>query len=186
MPESKQPFRKTALSHSLAAFPRPAIEGDRGLLTKALWYLCGAILFQHSLALLPSAVKAAILRGFGAKIGTGVVIKPRVSIKSPWHLSVGDNSWIGEGAWIDNPGPVTIGNDVCLSQGVYIVTGNHDFTSPGFVFFAQPVEVGDRAWICAKAILPPGSIVPARTVVPIGAVWRNLDGAHTVEPRDRS
>jgi putative colanic acid biosynthesis acetyltransferase WcaF len=166
----------------LAKFPPPQIEGDRGLAVKALWYLCSALFFRHALALLPSAAKAGLLRAFGAAVGGRVVIKPSVSIKYPWQLAIGPNSWIGERVWIDNPGPVRIGADVCVSQGVYIVTGNHDFTRPGFDFFAAPVEVGDRAWLCARAILPPGSVVPPGTVVPIGSVWRNPSASRTDAP----
>lgn len=29
-------------------------------------------------------------------------IKPSMNIKCPWKLSIGDNTWIGEGVWIDN------------------------------------------------------------------------------------
>ena len=39
-----------------------------------------------------------VLRFFGAKIGKGLVIKPRVNIHFPWKLMIGDNVWIGEEA----------------------------------------------------------------------------------------
>ena len=165
-------LRTTSTDLDLSRFSRPKIAGDRGPIVKSLWYLTSAVAFQHAFALLPYAAKAAILRFFGAKIGSSVVIKPRVTIKNPWFLTIGENSWIGEMVWIDNPGWVEIGRNVCISQGCYIVTGNHDYGDPAFGYFSQPIEIADRCWICAKAVVPPGAILPEGTVVPIGSVWR--------------
>lgn len=160
----------------LGRFPEPVIADSRGLVVRGLWYLMNAIFLQSRLPLLPSSGKAALLRLFGARVGPGAVIKPRVTIKYPWLLELGANVWIGEGVWIDNPGMVTIGANVCISQDAYLVTGNHDITREDFRFFSRPVAVGERTWICAKAIVPPGSVIPANTVVPIGSVWRNPAG----------
>ncbi len=157
----------------LGRFSEPDIAGDRGLVVRGLWFLINAVVLQGRLPLLPSGAKAALLRLFGARVGPGAVIKPRVTIKYPWFLELGANAWIGEGVWIDNPGMVTVGANVCISQDAYLVTGNHDFTRDDFRFFSQPITVGEKAWICAKAIVPPGSVIPANTVVPIGSVWRN-------------
>jgi len=162
----------TARDLDLSKFPTPEIPGNRGLATKVLWYVVAGLFFQHSFALLPSWAKATLLRSFGASIGRGVVIKPGVTIKCPWFLKVGDHTWIGQGVWIDNPGSITVGADVCISQGAYLVTGNHDFKDSAFRFFSSPIDIGDRCWICAKAIIPPGSRIPPGTVVQIGKVWR--------------
>ena len=93
-----------------------------------LWTLTSALLFRTSLPV-PSTIKVAILKLFGANIGAGVVIKPSVNIKYPWKLSLGEHTWIGEDVWIDNLEAVNIGDNCCLSQGCYLLTGNHDFTS---------------------------------------------------------
>ena len=58
-----------------------------------------------------SGWRAALLRAFGAEIGPGVVLKPGLRVKFPWRLTIGDNSWIGESAWIDNLDEVRIGRD---------------------------------------------------------------------------
>jgi len=157
---------KPIASLDLASFERPVIENQRPIAVRALWYVVNAILFQSSLpALLPSRAKAAVLRLFGAKVGRGLVIKPRVTIKSPWFLEVGDNVWIGERAWIDNHTRVRLGSDVCVSQGVCIFTGNHDWSDPRFGFFCKPVEVGDGSWITAFRVLGPGTLIPPHVVV---------------------
>lgn len=165
-PSSRQgPFRPIA-TQDLSRFPRPVIAGNRRFGWRAAWYLVNALFFQSSLfALIPSRAKAAILRGFGAKVGPGLVCKPRVTIKYPWLLEIGAHVWLGERVWIDNPGPVRIGAHVCISQGVRIVTGSHDWARGDFRFFARPIEIGDSAWVTAHRVLRPGAIVPPRVVV---------------------
>ena len=64
---------------------------------------------------------------FGAKIGKGVIIRPGVSVKYPWKLQIGDNTWIGENVWIDNLSNIIIGKNVCVSQGAMLLSGNHNY-----------------------------------------------------------
>lgn len=146
----------------LATFPPPVIPGNRGRGWRAVWYVVNALMFQSSLlGLMPSPVKAALLRAFGARIGRGFVCKPRVTIKYPWFLEVGDHVWLGEGAWIDNLCRVSIGSNVCISQGCYLGTGNHDWNDPSFAFFAKPITIGDGVWLTAFKKLGPGDTVPS-------------------------
>lgn len=150
----------------LARFPRPDIPGNRSTPWRAAWYLVSALFFQSALlGLLPSRVKAVLLRAFGARIGRGVVIKPRVTVKYPWFLELGDHVWIGEQSWIDNHTTVRIGANACISQGVYIFTGNHDWNDPGFRFFCKPVEIGEGAWVTAFQRIGPGTVVPPNVAV---------------------
>lgn len=102
-----------------------------GNLKNMLWYFCNILFVKCSLQ--PSSViKVRLLRLFGAKIGKGVVIKPGVNIKYPWNLSIGDYSWIGENAWIDNLVQVTVGSNVCISQGAMLLCGNHNYKRQTF------------------------------------------------------
>ena len=73
-----------------------------------------------------------ILIMFGAKIGKKVRLSPGLKVKMPWRLYIGDYSWIGEDTWIDNLAFVKICHNVCVSQGVYFCTGNHDFKKMNF------------------------------------------------------
>lgn len=104
-----------------------------------------------------SGWRAALLRAFGANIAEGVVFKPRVRVKFPWRLKIGANSWIGEGVWIDNLAPVGIGHDVCISQNVYLCTGNHDWASSSFDLITFGITIEDHCWVCARATVAPGT-----------------------------
>ena len=106
-----------------------------------------------------------ILRAFGSRLGKGIVYKPRLNIKYPWFLEIGDHSWIGEGVWIDNLCQVKIGRNVCVSQGVSILTGSHDWKRSSFPFFSQPVTVGDGVWITAFRVIRPGTNIPESVAV---------------------
>jgi putative colanic acid biosynthesis acetyltransferase WcaF len=134
-----------------------------------LWTLTSIIIFRTSLPI-PSVLKIIILKLFGAKIGADVVIKPNVNIKYPWKLCIGNNSWIGENVWIDNLAKVDIGNDCCLSQGCYLLTGNHDFTSTSFDLMIYEINIEDGSWVGAKSVVCPGVTLHKAAVLTVGSV----------------
>lgn len=134
-----------------------------------LWYFIGSpVVESHWLPI--SSVKIGVLRLFGASIGKGVRIKPGVRVKFPWRLIIGNYVWIGEDAWIDNLAPVNIGNHVCLSQGVYLCTGNHDWNQPDFTLIPNPIHIQDSSWIAAKSIVGPGVTIGEGAVLTLGSV----------------
>ena len=153
----------------LNTFSNPSFTPGAGMFKRVIWYLINAIFFD-SPALLPYSFKRSILRAFGAKIADGVVIKPNVNIKYPWKLSVGENSWIGEGVWIDNLDVVDIGSNACLSQGALILSGNHDYSSTSFDLIVKPIRIEDGAWIGAKAIVTQGVVFGSNSVLAVGSV----------------
>src|SRR5690606_39763522 len=78
-----------------------------------LWHVASR-LFINTYFPYPMSFKCIVLKAFGAKLGKGVVIKPKVNIKYPWYLTVENDTWIGEKVWIDNLAEVRIGQNVCL------------------------------------------------------------------------
>jgi putative colanic acid biosynthesis acetyltransferase WcaF len=139
------------------------------LLVRTLWFCLGAPLL--SARWLPgSAWRVALLSVFGARIGSGCRLKPGLRVKFPWRLQVGQACWLAEDAWLDNLAPITIGDRVCLSQGAYLCTGNHDFRSPGFDLRLGSITIAADAWIAARAVLAPGTQIGSGAVVALGAV----------------
>jgi putative colanic acid biosynthesis acetyltransferase WcaF len=134
-----------------------------------LWYLTGRV-FINTYLPVPVSVKRFVLTIFGAKIGRHVTIKPKVNIKYPWFLTVGDFTWIGEKVWIDNLTMVTLGTNVCLSQECYLLTGNHDYTRSTFDLIVRPVMIEDGGWIGAKAVVCPGVTVGSHAVLAVNSV----------------
>jgi len=140
-----------------------------------LWYYLNALFLKTSL--LPSnSFKSFLLRLFGAKVGKNVTIKPGVNIKYPWFLTIGNETWIGENVWIDCLVPVTIGNNVCISQGAVLLTGNHNYKKTSFDLIVSGVTLEDGVWIGSKAMVNPGITAASHAVLTSGSVaTRNLD-----------
>ncbi|WP_432713824.1 WcaF family extracellular polysaccharide biosynthesis acetyltransferase [Pedobacter sp.] len=139
------------------------------------WYFINYFVFNSALPW-PYQWKLRILHSFGAQVGKGLVIKTKVRIKYPWHLTIGDHCWIGESVWIDNLSKVTIGNNVCISQGAMLLTGNHDYSQPNFAFRLGNIEIEDGVWIGAKSIVCPGVSCKTHAVLTVNSVaTKNLD-----------
>jgi putative colanic acid biosynthesis acetyltransferase WcaF len=149
--------------------PGKGFSRGRSMPVEAVWYLLKCFLFLTPLPF-PSRLKCAVLRGFGATVGSGVVIKPRVNIHFPWKLSVGDHTWIGEEVFILNLEPVKIGAHCCLSQRAFLCTGNHDYRRADFAYRSQPITVEDGAWVGAQSFIAPGVTIGSEAVITAGSV----------------
>lgn len=137
---------------------------------KVLVWLFFSRVFYETRIPYSMSFKRAVLRAFGSNIGNNVVIKPSVKIKYPWRLKVGQNCWLGEHVWIDNVFDVTIKDNTCISQGAYLLTGNHDFRSNTFDLTGGVITIEEQCWIGAKVIICPGVIMKKGTVVAVGSV----------------
>ncbi|NNJ27572.1 WcaF family extracellular polysaccharide biosynthesis acetyltransferase [Alienimonas chondri] len=153
----------------LRGYERPAGKRRARLAWWLLWWPIETVMLASGL--MPSfRIKRRTLRWCGAKVGMGLVMKPYVRVKDPRNLTIGDYCWIGEDVWIDNLAHVTLGDDVCLSQGVYLCTGSHDHTRPTFDLITAPITIEDQAWVGAKSVLMPGVTVGAGAVVAAGSI----------------
>ena len=144
---------------------------DRGVSKprEILWYFIKIFFFLTAFPF-PSSFKALILRFFGAKVGDGLVIKPRVNIHFPWKLSIGDHVWIGEEAFLLNFEPLTIGNNVCISQRAFLCGGNHDYRDPVMPYRNGPITLMDGAWVGASVFIGPNVTIGTDSVVAAGSV----------------
>ena len=158
-------------SRNLAGFTGRGYEVGRGRFTQILWLAVSGSVFMRWWC--PARIRVAILRAFGASVGTGVLVRHRVRIHWPWKLRVGDHSWIGEGAWLLNLEEIQIGSNVCVSQEVLLCTGSHDPRSPTFEFDNGPICIDDGVWIAARATILRGVTLGRGTTVGSGAVVRH-------------
>ncbi len=136
---------------------------------EVLWLMVSLVLFR----LCPvsfSSLKCMVLRAFGAKIGEGVTIKPRITINFPWKLTVGNHVWLGEECWLQNLERVIIGNNVCISPRAFLCTGSHDNKLSTFDLIVQPITLVVGCWIAAGACVCPGVTVGTHAVLTAGSV----------------
>ncbi len=146
-----------------------ALDRGRPFLYEALWYFLGSPLVE-SRWIVSKRFRSWLLGLFGASIGSNILFKPRLRVKFPWYLTIGNDCWIGEDVWIDNLTTVVIGSDVCISQGVYFCTGNHDWNHPNLRLFTKPITICDGAWVGAKSTIAPGVIVGEGAIATAGSV----------------
>ncbi|WP_254366871.1 putative colanic acid biosynthesis acetyltransferase [Paraburkholderia sp. NMBU_R16] len=146
----------------------------RSRLIEAIWFLIEACVINNKL--LPiSAVRVALLRLFGAKIGTGCRFVHPLRVKAPWNLEVGDHCWFGVDVWIYNQAPIRIGSHVCISQGTFLSAGSHDMSTTMDLHVA-PIVIEDGVWITSKCVVQMGVTIGRSAVVtPLSVVHRSLD-----------
>jgi putative colanic acid biosynthesis acetyltransferase WcaF len=179
-PETARPPQQPVLRVRNDLFDaRVGLDRGRPLWFETLWYLCKCALFLTPLPV-PYSIKRFVLRAFGARIGKGVVIKPRVNIHFPWKLSVGDHTWIGEEVFLLNFEPITIGEQCCISQRTFLCTGNHDYRQPSMPFRNQPIVIENGAWVGAQTFVSPGVTIGSEAVIAAGSVVTRSQPASAV------
>lgn len=151
------------IDRNLAGFTGVGYTRGRGFIHQAVWVAVSNLVFQRWWC--PNQLRISLLRVFGAEIGADVIIRENVKVHWPWKLRIGQNSWIGDGAWILNLEPVTIGRDVCISQSVLICTGSHDYKSPTFEFKNRPIVLDDGVWLAARSTVLAGVRIGANSVI---------------------
>ena len=131
-----------------------------------LWTLF-SISFLRTAFPWPMFIKRILLQVFGCKVGKGFVIKPQVNIKYPWKLIIGDYVWLGEKVWIDNLACVEIHNNVCVSQGAMLLTGNHNYKKSTFDLKLGNIVLKNGVWIAAKSVVCPGVVCEENSMLSV-------------------
>jgi putative colanic acid biosynthesis acetyltransferase WcaF len=148
----------------LDMFELPAGFRGRSAVYVQFWWIIQSAIIKP----LPQfcyGIRRLLLQAFGAKIGTGVKIRPGVDVTYPWKVVIGDYSWIGEGVTLYSLGPISIGSHTVISQDSYICAADHDYSHVSFPIRARPVEIGDQVWIASDVWVGPGVKVADGVVV---------------------
>jgi putative colanic acid biosynthesis acetyltransferase WcaF len=151
------------VDRQLGRFDGSGYVKGRNLAWQVAWFIVMNTAFSKWWC--PPALRPLLLRVFGAKVGSHVVIRHRVRVHWPWKLEIGDNCWVGEDAWLLNLEPIRIGHDVCISQAALLCTGSHNRHQVAFGYDNAPIEVSDHAWIGARATILRGVSVGKCAVV---------------------
>lgn len=136
---------------------------------EAAWYLVKCAFFLSPLPW-PTCLKKWLLRLFGAKVGRGFLLRPRVNVHMPWKLEIGDHCWIGEGCEFLNLEPIVLHDHVAIAHRVYLATGNHDFTDHTMPFRNAPIIIEQGTWVASCAFIGPGVTIGQHSVVTAGSV----------------
>jgi len=106
----------------------------------------------------------------GMNIGRGSVIHMWANFFDPTGISIGQDSIIGDHAFLDGRAPLSIGSHVDVASSVMIYNSEHDLESSEFKARTEPVEIGDYVFIGPRAIILPGVKIGKGAVIAAGAV----------------
>jgi len=96
------------------------------------------------------------LRLFGCKIEGTPFVHQRARIEMPWHITLHDQSCVGDRANLYAMGEIELGRKCVVAQEVYLCTGTHDFNDPHLSLVTAKITVGDNAFVGARAFVLPG------------------------------
>ncbi len=139
------------------------------LVTGVLWWGVGSVPCHH--------FRRFWYRLAGMHIGSGSTIHMGARIYDPKHISIGEDTIIGEKATLDgrkqlknSQGGLVIGNHVDMASEVMIWTSQHDIVDEHFGAIEKQVTIEDYVFIGPRAIILPGVTLGKGSIVAAGAV----------------
>lgn len=179
MPASAKPSDDAVPVISLKDATGAGEAWGRSKLVVYVWVLFEWLFVTNSLQ--PSSkLRVAVLRMFGARIGSGVIFRPRTRVKFPWNLVIADDCWIGEGVWFHNQDKVTIGHDVVISQETMITTGSHAHRRD-MSLITRPVLIERGTWVTSRCMVLGGARLGANCLVaPMSVVGGYVESGSVV------
>ena len=115
-------------------------------------------------------IVAAVGGGNSKRIAASASLGRKSRIDYPWRLEIGEHSSIAEDAWIYCIDQISIGQNCCIGEGVRLLTGSHDISSPTFDLVKKPIVISDNVWIATGAIVLPGVHIEEGAVIAAGSV----------------
>ena len=135
------------------------------------WILDFELLLLTWVGLVPfHSFRLLVYRLDGVKIGKGSRIHIGAKFFYTPNIEIGQDSIIGDNAFLDGRDKLTIGNHVDIASQVMILNSEHDINSEDFHANLAPVEIGDYVFIGPRVVILPGVKIGKGAVVGAGAV----------------
>ena len=109
-------------------------------------------------------------RFFGMKIGRGSTLHMWANFFYPKNIEIGEDTIIGDHAFLDGRDKLTIGNHTDIASSVMIYNSEHDLSKDDFSAIVAPVTIGDYVFIGPRVTIMPGVKIGKGAVVAGGAV----------------
>jgi maltose O-acetyltransferase len=137
----------------------------------ANWFLDFELMVLRWVGYIPfHIVRKNIYRLFGVKIGRGSTIHMWANFFMPKNIKIGNDSIIGNNAFLDGRAPLVIGNHTDIASEVMIYNSEHNINSIDFSAREEKVEIGDYCFIGPRVIILPGVKIGKGCVIGAGAV----------------
>lgn len=125
-------------------------------------------------------VRLFVYRLSGVKIGRGSAIHMWCSFFDPKNIEIGQDTIIGDHAFLDGRAKLIVGNHVDIASRVMIYNSQHDTDSEDFRAVYGSVTIEDYVFIGPGVIVQPGVHIKKGAVVAAGAVVAQDVEAFTV------
>jgi len=112
--------------------------------------------------------RKSIYRFLGMKIKGTIHMWAR--FYNPANIEIGEDTIIGDHAFLDGRAKLKIGNHVDIASEVMIYNSEHDLTAEDFTAVEAAVEIGDYVFIGPRVIILPGVKIGRGAAVAAGAV----------------
>lgn len=109
-------------------------------------------------------------RFFGMKIGRGSTIHMWANFFQPENIEIGEDTVIGDHAFLDGRAKLKIGSHVDIASSVMIYNSEHNLSKEDFSAIEAPVEISDYVFIGPRVTILPGVKIGKGAVVAAGAV----------------
>ena len=134
-----------------------------------IWSIVNKTLFKYGL-FFSKKLRIYLLNLFGAKIHNTCSINRNTIIDYPWNLTMGKKSSLGINTWAYCIDKITIGENCCIGNDVYLLCGSHNTRSSSFELVTYPILIGNGVWIATRANILPNVSLGNFTVVAMGSV----------------
>jgi maltose O-acetyltransferase len=174
--------RRTPLKSVREPVDGKTVRDVRGWLNKAVGSvrrdlsLAVLLFFRNSVAgsaLVPQIVRTMLYRLSGLDIRSFNVREGQVIDNSNIHI--GDHTFVNRHCSFEGHGSIYIGDDCKLGPEIAFITSSHDRLPDGTidnVFIPGEIRVEDGAWIGARSVILPGSVIERDCIIAAGAVVR--------------
>lgn len=106
----------------------------------------------------------------GVTVGKGTTIHMGCKFFEPRGVEIGDDTIIGDRAFLDGRDKLQIGDHVDIASEVMIYNSEHDTESETFAARTEPIKIGNYVFIGPRAIILPGVAIGEGAIIGAGAV----------------
>ncbi len=117
-----------------------------------------------------NVIRSFFYRLAGVKIGKGSTIHMWCNFFNPAGVEIGEDTIVGDHAFLDGRAPLKIGNHVDIASRVMIYNSQHDVHAEDFHAIEEPVVIEDYVFIGPGVIIQPGVTIKKGAIVAAGAV----------------
>lgn len=135
------------------------------------WWLDFEIMLLRWIGHIPiHFIRRLFYRLSGIRMGRGSTIHMWASFFQARNIEIGEDTVIGDHAFLDGRAPLIIGNHVDIASQVLIYNSEHDINAEDFSAIEAPVEIGDYVFVGPRVTILPGVKIGRGAVVAAGAV----------------